>query len=256
MEVTSIPDWLHPLLSSGNCRSFYTSRGKTSDPSDPYSGFNLCHYTGDDPKHISSCISKLSDITGITTERIIIPTQIHSGHVETINRIPFAKERLDGCDGLVTDQKNVIIGVNTADCLPIVLIDSHKEIIGIAHAGWRGILGDIIENTVSAMHRLGSSSVDISYSIGPSICAGCFEVGLDVATLFPEEVVSYPVNGRKPHVDLQRYAEIKLTDMGIAGNHDIFRAQSLCSRHNNRRFFSARASGIKSGRIFTFAYII
>lgn len=256
MEVSTYPDWLHPLLSAGNCKSFYTSRGISADTVNPYSGFNVCHYTGDDPYRVKASINELSKVAGIAPNRIIVPTQTHSNHVAVIDRMSYSKDTLDDCDGLVTNQKNVIIGVNTADCLPIVLVDPVDDVIGVAHGGWRGILGGIIENTVSAMHRLGSRNVNIMYSIGPSICADCFEVGPEVASLFPSDVISFPIKNGKPHVDLHRMV-IKITEqLGIPRNHEAFQPQSMCTKHNFKKFFSARAMGTKSGRNFTFGMII
>lgn len=246
--------WLHPLCEAGSCHAYYTSRGDVADIGSPYSGFSVCHYTGDSDAGVAACRKKLSEIIGIGEERIVIPCQTHSSKVVTIDSVPVSDALVHGCDGLVTAMKNVVIGVNTADCVPVALLDPVGGIVGVAHAGWRGAIDGIVEATVDAMVAKGSSAGNICYALGPSICQRCFEVGEEVAARFPDSMVSR-LYGVRPHVDLQGYVVSVLHSMGVTPSHGFCRNDEMCTRHHPDRFFSARALGTASGRGFTFVFI-
>ena len=160
--------------------AFSTMRGNVSqlDASNPYSGFNVCHYTGDDAMHISHCRSELAKLTEVAVDRLLIPRQTHSVNVVIIGKeIPD----LEGVDGMVTCRDDVALVVNTADCLPIVFNDSKHGIVGVAHGGWRGLYGGIIEETIAAMTVLGAELQEIRVAIGPCICGDCYEVDAEFA---------------------------------------------------------------------------
>ena len=132
--------------------------------------------------------------------------------------------------------------------MPVVFNDPVAGVIGVAHAGWRGALGGITDAAIEAMVAAGATPHDIRAAMGPCICVSCFEVGEEVASLFPEEVVVR--DGVKPHVDLPRYVRNRLLASGLTdANIAMPRACTKCQPH---RYFSARNLGIASGRVFTF----
>lgn len=242
-----------PLIKAGNASAYHTTRGACT-PAEPYSGFNLCHYTGDDPAHIKACRESLTDMFGIPADRIIIPRQTHSTNVATITAMPVSPDDIENVDAVVTNQHGLIIGVNTADCVPVVLLDHKAGIHAVAHAGWRGAVNGVVENTIRAMISLGSDPQNILVAIGPSICAECFEVGEEVAARFPSDCVTRKP-GQKPHVSLQKYiANILLTFKLPTQNITPFNTSS-CTRCNPDIYWSARRMGIDSGRIYTFVVI-
>ena len=244
---------IFPLLTAGNIRAFYTSRGKCIADR-PYSGFNVCHYTGDDPAHIAECREELARQTGIPTERMVIPRQTHSTNVLTLTSLPLTDGQLENIDAIVTNLHDVIIGVNTADCVPVVLADQHAGIAGVAHAGWRGAVAGIVEATVLAMVRLGAEPSNIHAAMGPSICTECFEVGEEVTERFSDDcVVRLP--GQKPHVSLHKHITNSLLRCGLAESNIMPFDIELCTRCHPDRFWSARKAGINSGRIFSFVII-
>lgn len=244
---------IFPLLTAGNIRAFYTDRGECI-PCEPYSGFNVCHYTGDDTAHISACREELARQSGIPTERMVIPRQTHSTNVLTLTSLPVEGEKLENIDAIVTDLEDVIIGVNTADCVPVVLADPRAGIAGVVHAGWRGAVDGIVEETVRAMIELGAESSNIRAAMGPSICAECFEVGEEVAERFSEDCV-VRITGQKPHVSLHKHIVNILLKCGLNNDNITPFDRNLCTRCSPERFWSARKVGINSGRIFTFAII-
>lgn len=226
-----------------------TLRGPEAATADPYSGFSLCHYTGDSPMHFEQCREQLVRFLDVSPESIAVPRQTHSVNVAYVNRLTLENpESLDGVDALVTDVPGIAIGVNTADCLPVVLADEERGIIGVVHAGWRGAAGGIIESTLERMRRLGAER--ISAWLAPAIGVECFEVGEEVASRFPEKNISRK-GFVKPHVDLAGFARDILEAEGAETSTIGFE----CTRCNPLKFFSARASGISSGRNFTFAML-
>lgn len=231
--------------------AWFTTRGEC-DPSLPYSGFNVCHYTGDLPAHVNRCRQMLADSLDVSINNLIIPRQTHSTNVLVITSPTVDSDSLEGVDALVTNVPGIVIGVNTADCVPVVLIDPIANVIGIAHAGWRGAVNGIVSSTVTAMTSLGSSSSDVKAAMGPSICSGCFEVGDEVAVRFNDDCVTSRPE-QKPHVSLHAHIAAELARCGVKPANVTPFDSALCTRHNSDRYWSARALGINSGRVFTFA---
>src|SRR6202167_506177 len=116
--------------------------------------------------------------------------QIHSDLIHRVDGIPH--EPLTG-DGLVTDTPGLVLAVQTADCLPVILVDRKRRAVGVFHAGWRGTVKRIVEKGVGEMqHWFGTRPGDIKAAIGPGIGGCCYEVGEEVRTKF-ESQFSYAV---------------------------------------------------------------
>lgn len=231
--------------------AFSTMRGVIQDEggSNPYAGFNVCHYTGDDAGHVADCRRELACRVGVPVCNLIIPRQTHSSNVAVVGDIVPCVE---DTDALVTCRDDVALVVNTADCLPIVFNDSRHGVIGVAHGGWRGLYDGIIPATVEAMTELGAAAADIRVAIGPCICGGCYEVSEEFAGRFAErfgaDVCAVDAASGKPHVDLRRVAVGQIECCGVDRGR-IFVADA-CSRCDER-LFSARRMGVGSGRIAT-----
>ncbi len=214
----------------------------------PYSGFNVCDYTGDKPEHIADCRNLLCADLGITPDRLILPRQTHSASVAVIHdgTVPS----LDGIDALVTDTPGIALCINTADCAPILLADSQAGVIAAVHSGWRGTLARISAAAVKAMTELGAEPSRIKAMIAPSICIWCYEVGKDVADLFIKEFTYSPElidnSLDRPHISLSAAVTITLTQAGI--KEENIDMTDFCT-HCNDEFFSARKLGTHSGRM-------
>ncbi len=233
-----------PHVYAGN-----TWRGAETDVNDTYSGFSICHYVGDSEQHIAECRSSLRYCLGIDENHLIVPRQTHSINIVVIDRIPFEPAELNGVDAVITGLKGVAVGVNTADCVPVILIDENASLIAAVHAGWRGAVADIVPATVERMKAL--SAKNIKAYIGPCICEKCFEVGDEVAERFPEFVIKRNY-GVKPHIDLQGFVMNQIENAGVE-----YPQKSIpCTRCNPEHYFSARAQGINSGRNFSFAILL
>ena len=113
---------------------------------------------------------------------VVTLRQIHSDLIHTVAAVPEAV--LVG-DGMITDIRGLILGVQTADCLPVILVDPKRKAVGVFHAGWRGTLGRIVEKGVGEMRRnFGSEPKNLQAAIGPGIRRCCFEVGPEVRAQF------------------------------------------------------------------------
>lgn len=253
-------DFARPLV---DVEAFSTTRGEVSGKS-AYSGVNLCDYVGDDALRVLDARLTLAMQLGIDLDDLVMPRQTHSCRVAVINEdflsldIEKQEAALEGVDALVTPLSGVAIGVNTADCVPIVLADEAAGVIAVAHAGWRGTVGCIARAVVEEMCRQGAQAERIVASMGPSICQDCFEVGDEVVEAFEKArfdlgtIVARDASTGKAHIDLRAANRDVLIAAGVpAGN--IVQSQH-CSRCEHGRFFSARRLGIDSGRTFTGIY--
>jgi len=116
---------------------------------------------------------------------LITLRQIHSDLIHHLSKPP--EERLAG-DGLVTETPGMLLGLGTADCLPIILVDVKKKAVGIFHAGWRGTLKRIVEKGIGEMGRyFGTLPGNVTAAIGPGIHGCCYEVGTEVRDQFASQ---------------------------------------------------------------------
>ena len=256
MELEKL-SFIKPLL---GVEAFSTTRGEV-DRRNAYSGVNLCDYVGDDALRVLDARLTLAMQLGVDLDDLVMPRQTHSCRVAVIDErflaldIDKQEAALEGVDALVTKLQGVVIGVNTADCVPIVLVDWQAGVVAVAHAGWRGTVGRIGEAVVKEMCRQGASADHIQAALGPSICQECFEVGDEVVEAFKQahfnldDIVTRNAATGKAHIDLRAANRAVLVAAGVpVGN--IVESQH-CSRCEHDRFFSARRLGINSGRTFT-----
>jgi len=128
-------------------------------------------------KTVGTETKTISEMVSIEEDRIILPIQKHTDTVQIIEDTMQAEI----ADAVVTAKKNVLIGVQTADCVPILLFDKEKQVIGAVHAGWRGTAKGIVKKTLGVMHeKFRSSYEDIFAALGPSIRWNCYSVGPEV----------------------------------------------------------------------------
>ena len=232
--------------------AFSTERG-CYNPSLPYDGFNITYYTDDDPKHIATCRKMLSMVLNISDDHLILPRQVHGTEIAEVTEQNL-DSRFDGVDALMTSMPHTCIGVSTADCVPILIYDTHARAIAAAHAGWRGTVASIGSKTVAAMlQRYNMSAADLKVVIGPSIGPDAFEVGDEVYEAFSQagfdmNEIAFKRNG-KWHIDLWQANALDLQQTGIA--RENIEIAGICTYQQHEDFFSARRLGIKSGRIYT-----
>lgn len=176
---------------------------------------------------------------------------------------PGGPQTLAG-DGIIGAQPGQLLGILTADCVPVLLVDRRTRVVGAFHAGWRGTLARIVETGVGIFRtRHGSRPEDLLAAIGPSIRPCCFEVGAEVQSSFEAEFTYAPElfkifkpsqHGTGPHLDLQEANRRQLLHSGISAEsiHIVAECTS-CSRDatGRRRYFSYRAEGGVTGRMLS-----
>ena len=152
-------------------------------------------------------------------ESLITLNQQHTNQVVHINSNKSVKNKLTG-DAIVSEVRNIGIGILTADCAPIFFYDHKKKIIGCAHAGWKGALKGVIKNTVKKFNELNSNNNDLIAAVGPCINKKNYEVKVD----FFEKFISQNKNNErffnktsseKYFFDLRSFINQELSDLNI-----------------------------------------
>ena len=154
-----------------------------------------------------------------------------------------------GVDGMVTKCKNLLLSVRTADCVPVLLCDTERQVCGAVHAGWRGTVGGITKNAVELMVAQGAKRENILCAIGPCIGKCCYEVGHELFDEFTAKSLDYagffaPM-GEKYMLDLNLANEKILIEAGIKPEN--IAVANICTKCNNDKFFSHRVSGSDRG---------
>lgn len=227
-----------------------------------YTSLNLSPYSGDNPDYVNQNKERIANVMGISVENLYIPYQTHEDKTLVIDKVFLDKsnqekaELLKGIDALITDQKNICIGITTADCVPILIYDSKKNILAAAHAGWKGTVAKIAYKTVEKMIKtFACNPNDLIAGIGPCISSECFEVGEEVVEIFRKSGFTTKDIGYrnsetgKMHFNLELTNKLILNEAGIP--FENIECANLCTYSNPEMFFSARRQTIYSGRMLT-----
>ena len=217
-----------------------------------YGSLNLCHYVNDNPEHIAHNRLLFCQYHNIESDRLFIPRQTHTANVKDITQTNDFQDT----DGLISNIKGSCIGINTADCLPLLIYDPTHHVATAVHAGWRGLVGRIATNAIRLMQqKYDSSPADLICAVGPSISVDIYEVGDELKTQFAQ--AGFPIEQifidrpewRKSHLDLRAAIHYELIANGIEETN--IEISDICTYQNSYKFFSARQFGINSGRIFS-----
>ena len=176
----------------------------------------------------------------INPQNLVLARQTHSAAVLPV----LAKDGgkiLDGCDGFITDDKNLMLGIFTADCMPVLFASKDGRVKAASHAGWRGLADGILENTVDAFfQKYGIPYNGIEVYIAPHIRKCCYEVSEDFERIFNTKLID-------KKLDLSAIAKQKLKARGIENIH----ISGLCVCCNKDLFFSHRRDNKCSDRLLT-----
>jgi YfiH family protein len=227
-----------------------------------WSSLNLSRSTGDSAEPVSENRRRSFDALGLKPEHSVTSWLVHGNAVRVVTHDDMGED-LVHADAMVTQTRGLALTLRFADCVPVLFHDPVKGAIGIAHAGWKGIVYGVLPETVRAMQRaFGSRPQDIIAGVGPCIGPDKFEVGDDVAaqiqsavcvdvirrqsenhlvTSSPHHPVTLP---KKPYVDLWKAAASQLNDAGV-GQVEV---AGICTASNTHEWFSHRAEHGKTGR--------
>ena len=207
-----------------------------------YNSLNCGINSKDNKENVIQNINIVSKKLNCEKKPIVALNQNHGNKVVCFNNQEDVKNKIIG-DAIVTTLKNVGISVLTADCVPILFYNPKKKIVGCVHAGWKGALNGIIENTVDKFLELNSSTIDLVAAIGPCINHHHYEVGHDFYKKFVDQNKNNQqffivLNDKKYLFNIRSYINAKLIRLGI-NNIDHIEMDTFSNKEN---FFSYRRS--------------
>jgi YfiH family protein len=238
-----------PLEKDGFANAFSTRLGGVSRM--PHDSLNLAGFNEDEAENIYENrrrFLKLFDgdwmLTGCW--------QMHSADIRTVRDREDASRDTENCDAMVTNAPRILLGVKTADCVPIILGDARSGACAAVHSGWRGTLVSIASRALDRMTtEFGTRASDVRAAIGPAARECCYEVGPEVIEAFRK---NFPLSGdlftptRTGHalVDLQRANREQLIESGIEP--ERIHTAPLCTMCRTDLFFSYRREKSLYGR--------
>ncbi|MGL4992065.1 MAG: peptidoglycan editing factor PgeF [Sarcina sp.] len=179
-------------------------------------------------------------------EKVNYTNQVHGDEIILVDKINSTNKE---ADGLILSRKNEIIGVFTADCVPVILYDSDKEVIATIHSGWKGTIKDISLKAVNLMKKEYNCE-NIKAIIGPCIGKCCYEVSNELANEFKIKYGNDVIDGKM----LDLVLVIKKTLAKIIGEKNI-NSLDICTNCSDINMHSYRKDKEDAGRLFSFAYI-
>ena len=198
--------------------AFFTCEGGVSEG--VYASLNGGLGSHDDKARVAENRRRMADQLGVTPENFLNVHQVHSPDTIVASG-PWDSGPRPKADAIVTRTEGLAIGVTTADCGPILLVDPSARVIGAAHAGWKGALTGIVESTVDAMEKLGADRGGIVAAIGPLIRQHSYEVGPEFVERFldadAEHGRLFLPGEREGHAmfDLAGLIRLRLEDAGV-----------------------------------------
>jgi polyphenol oxidase len=251
---------------------FSTRTGGVSDL-DGEKVLNLSHMDWDEKENVAENRRRFLAAVGAKEFTLVPMKQIHSDVIQLFRKAPaqFCKG-----DASATDRPRLLRAVQTADCVPILLVDPKNRAVAAIHAGWRGTLGRIAEKAVGRMRfEFGSRPQDLLAALGPSIGPCCYEVGAEFVPRFTAqfadgaECFDEPRSGEEPnplqwlnmappghqppprnvHLDLRKANHLQLVAAGLRAQ-NIF-VSNLCTGCRRDLFFSYRKEGALTGRLIS-----
>lgn len=225
---------------------FPTREGGVSTGS--WASLNAGGSVGDAPEAVELNLVLLATAAQVDRERLYEITQVHG---DRVIEAPFRAEAKLEADAIWSGRAGDAVGVKTADCVPILLVDPRGKRVAAVHAGWKGTFSEIVLRTVEALVRAGSSASDLRAAIGPAIGPCCYAVGEDLAAQFaarfPAQICLRRPAG--PSLDLPRAVMTSLIRAGVpAAQIDALGVCTAC----DSRFFSHRRDKGLTGRHLSF----
>jgi YfiH family protein len=250
--VSGIPYYTFPSFSphAEIVHGVFTRIGGVSQQ--PYRALNVGHSVGDEPEAVEENHSLVWRALAVEGAEVVTARQVHG------NRVAVVGTRDGGCvvaqtDALIAGEKGVTLMLRFADCLPILLYDVRRRVVGLGHAGWRGTAAAVASRMILAMiDSFGSDPADVLAGLGPAIGPCCYEVGDEVAravkpVLHRWQDAIRPLGNGHFSLDLWEANRQQLRDRGVGH----IETGSLCTACHSDEFFSHRADRGQTGRFAT-----
>lgn len=174
--------------------------------------------------------------------------EVHQKHTAAVliidNKVQPSEAYNTPADAMVSKQKNIILAVKTADCVPVLLYDPSAQVGGVIHSGWKGTLAHIVQKTIQAMKQQGASAHHIQAFLGPAINACCYNVPDERIAAFKE--AGLPVHGHA--LCLAESIVLQLKEEGV----DRVTVPVTCTSCQSDKYFSYRREGPDHGTMISF----
>lgn len=233
------------LERAGVTHAFLARHGGVSAP--PFDTLNLGHTVGDDLAAVEENHRRAFAALGLLRDQVVSPYQVHSDHVRLVGTAHTGTTQ-PATDGLLTTTPRVALLLRFADCVPLLLYDPARRVVGLVHAGWRGAVAGVVPAAVTAFQRhAGSRPSDLWAGIGPAIGPCCFEVGSEMEApvrACPGGAEALHERRGSLYLDLPGLVSAQLAAAGIA---EVERS-ALCTACNTEEWFSYRAERGRTGR--------
>lgn len=224
---------------------------------------NYALHVGDDPEQVITNRQWLAQSLSFPFESWTCGEQVHRDHIELVTNGDRGKGRETrdsafACtDGLITDESDILLASFYADCVPLLFYSPDLDLIGVAHAGWKGTAANIGVSMIEKFLKLGADKKQILVAIGPSIGSCCYEVDDRVMEplhhLLPDafsQSVFKPARGGHYRLDLKKANEHLLLSIGLAHNQIL--VSGRCTQCEGTLFFSHRREATDAGRMVAF----
>ncbi|HMA16746.1 MAG: peptidoglycan editing factor PgeF [Bacteroidota bacterium] len=206
-----------------------------------FSSLNCGYGSGDDAAKVTENRRRAMAMLDLEGGRLVTAYQVHSPDVVEVKEV-WAREDAPKADAMVTRERGLVLGILTADCVPVLFADAQAGVVGAAHAGWKGALTGVVERTVAAMAALGAEPKRIVAGIGPAIAQRSYEVGPEFPAPFLEQDTRNadffcPAQREGHfHFDLKGYVARRLCGAGVG----TIQALPCDTCAEDARFFSYR----------------
>lgn len=237
-----IPEWPVPfhIKSMQTLRLGGKSKGK-------YSSFNIATHVNDDINAVDFNRGLLNEYLPNT------PCWLNQTHSADVVELPSSSLNADAC---FTKDKNTVCVVQTADCLPLLITNNEGTMVAAIHAGWRGLLNGVIENT---LHKINLPANELLVWLGPAISQNHFEVGSEVRDSFCEkhgeaEKAFKSISNQKWLADIYMLAKIRLHAYGVSQIYGASMTEEYCTYAHHKDYFSYRRDG-ETGRMASLIWI-
>ncbi len=236
---------------NGPVHGVFTRLGGVSRP--PWQSLNVGSTVGDNPAHVARNRLLMAEALAFDIDQTCTVWQVHSNDTIVVSAPATGESLPPGiqakADGMVTDRPGLPLVMRFADCVPVMLYDPVRRVVGIAHAGWRGTVAGVGSGIVRTMQETyGCRVEDIQAGIGPSIGPECYEVGPEVVAAFEsafgglDGLVRY--DGRAAYLNLWEANRRALIQAGVLQ----VEVAGICTATRTDEFFSHRAERGRTGR--------
>jgi len=225
-NLTAIPEVVHGI---------FTRKGGVSVA--PYDSMNLSNNVGDNPAAVEENKKRILKTMGLLVSKSVVQTHSRTIHIVDTD----FDETLEG-DAMITQNPNILLLIKTADCQPVLLVDTKNLWVAAIHSGWRGSVQNIIGVTVEKMVAMGANPKHILAGIGPSLGPCCAEF-INYKKELPEYM--WPFSSKPNYFDFWKISKKQLCDSGILANN--IEISNMCTCCQPELFYSYRKKKI-SGR--------